>query len=261
MQKELEEELSQLKTSRSIDPDKITTLNAKAQGLKESAPHDALNIYRTLAMVVDNGRLFSSNEKLQYFTEASDLGWKLQELKWHFDRRAAELQREAGNLPLAGDQYERAAKSFIQEGLDNKNDWLMQFQMLREARICYEVSGYSDDASRCFIKGMKLRRDNAKTFRGKAKGWVSYIFWSWGESPLKVGIWGAVLIIFFAVSYYATGILTASCESKYDFTEALYFSIVTFTTLGYGDFSPALGIGRLLAAIEALSGIFSMLFP
>lgn len=35
--------------------------------------------------------------------------------------------------------------------------------------------------------------------------------------------------------------------------QALYLSVATFTTLGYGDFAP-LGVGRALAAIEALTG-------
>jgi len=35
----------------------------------------------------------------------------------------------------------------------------------------------------------------------------------------------------------------------------LYFSVVTFTTLGYGDIIP-LGISRLFAGIEALLGGF-----
>lgn len=34
----------------------------------------------------------------------------------------------------------------------------------------------------------------------------------------------------------------------------LYFSFVTMTTLGYGDFSPAGGLGRNLAVLEALIG-------
>ena len=34
----------------------------------------------------------------------------------------------------------------------------------------------------------------------------------------------------------------------------LYFSLVTLTTLGYGDLTPQTGLGKMLAATEALSG-------
>lgn len=39
-----------------------------------------------------------------------------------------------------------------------------------------------------------------------------------------------------------------------NFFEALYFCIVTFTTLGYGDLSP-IGMGRLIAALIVMSGL------
>ena len=38
------------------------------------------------------------------------------------------------------------------------------------------------------------------------------------------------------------------------FADALYFSIITFTTVGYGDLAPV-GWGRLVAALDALSGL------
>jgi len=37
---------------------------------------------------------------------------------------------------------------------------------------------------------------------------------------------------------------------------ALYFSYVTLTTVGYGDIIPASGAARMLAMIEAMSGMF-----
>jgi len=65
-----------------------------------------------------------------------------------------------------------------------------------------------------------------------------------------------VLIMFFssileamawACSYYYHGALE-------DFGDAMYFSIVTFTTLGYGDITLG-GEYRLFASFEAANGI------
>ena len=42
-----------------------------------------------------------------------------------------------------------------------------------------------------------------------------------------------------------------------DFFSALYMSVVTFSTLGYGDYRP-IGITRFFASIEALTGLILM---
>jgi hypothetical protein len=57
-------------------------------------------------------------------------------------------------------------------------------------------------------------------------------------------------IVIWAAAYLA---LVPVCELA-SFEEAVYFSFVTFTTLGYGDISLSEGY-RLLSGIEALNGI------
>jgi len=42
------------------------------------------------------------------------------------------------------------------------------------------------------------------------------------------------------------------------FSNCLYFSLITFTTLGYGDFRPLEGLGRFLTGSEAFIGAFMM---
>lgn len=71
---------------------------------------------------------------------------------------------------------------------------------------------------------------------------------------------GAATICVFAAFHANAGVFCATdiCGSAsgrfhYDFATAIYFSIVTFTTLGYGDFQPNPAL-RLLAAIQALFG-------
>ena len=43
-----------------------------------------------------------------------------------------------------------------------------------------------------------------------------------------------------------------------NFSDALYFSYVTMTSLGYGDISPAVPVSRVLAYLQAVAGAFYM---
>lgn len=77
----------------------------------------------------------------------------------------------------------------------------------------------------------------------------------WGDLALVLGE-VALLVVSFAAVYMSLGILD-NTQGKttviHDFWLSAYYSVVTFTTLGYGDYYPV-GIGRALAAIEAFVG-------
>ena len=64
-------------------------------------------------------------------------------------------------------------------------------------------------------------------------------------------------ILAFAFQYMASGILAATGEVNNSLRDCVYFSITTFTTLGYGDFRPQPHM-RLATSIEALFGMVSM---
>lgn len=69
---------------------------------------------------------------------------------------------------------------------------------------------------------------------------------------------GAITIFIFALVHSVHGIvytgpLAGTGSSRHDLADTIYFSVVTFTTLGYGDFQPSSGM-RGLAAVEALLG-------
>ena len=100
--------------------------------------------------------------------------------------------------------------------------------------------------------------------------WIGNMFFNlvagYGERPLRVLIWWVGIILGYSFIYYFyNGIYIrmanniASFNPK--FLEALYFSIVTFTTLGFGDLAPKPGFFQLFASFEALLGaIFMAMF-
>lgn len=63
-----------------------------------------------------------------------------------------------------------------------------------------------------------------------------------------------LLLVAFGAVYARFGIVEASTgEQVHDFGLSVYYSVVTFTTLGYGDFEPR-GVIRFMAALQALTG-------
>ena len=64
-------------------------------------------------------------------------------------------------------------------------------------------------------------------------------------------------ILAFALHYKSSGLIGATGEFIPDLSDAVYFSITTFTTLGYGDLQP-IESHRLTTSYEALAGMASM---
>src|SRR5205807_1918707 len=59
--------------------------------------------------------------------------------------------------------------------------------------------------------------------------------------------------VYFVLTLYGIGIIQQNRETI-TFFDCLYFSIVTFTSLGYGDIVPT-SYGRLAASLEVIRGL------
>lgn len=114
------------------------------------------------------------------------------------------------------------------------------------------------------MRRMQMPRFSIKRITSK----VIDIFCGYGEAPLRIVGISLAMILFCALLYSITGlnyqgeVLTfANQDSITDkvhlLFSCLYYSVVTFTTLGYGDFTPV-GISRAIAAIEAFTGSFTI---
>ncbi len=88
---------------------------------------------------------------------------------------------------------------------------------------------------------------------------VPHILASYSRATIIVVFtaWTALQVLTFACAYWHWGLLDPKDATVHDFASSLYFSIVTWTTLGYGDFKPIASL-RLLAGAEALFGYVHM---
>lgn len=94
------------------------------------------------------------------------------------------------------------------------------------------------------------------------------VFCGYGEEPIRVVLFSLLLIFCCAIAYFFLGVVSAGellqfqtsasfVEQLQLFGTCLYYSVVTFTTLGYGDITP-IGLSRLVAAVEAFTGSFTI---
>jgi hypothetical protein len=88
--------------------------------------------------------------------------------------------------------------------------------------------------------------------------WIDTLFKSRKSTSFvfSYGFFVMMTIFLFAGAYFAnpTDFAGAGFSEYMSFEDALYFSTMTFTTVGYGDISP-LGINKLISSFEAISGI------
>ncbi len=68
------------------------------------------------------------------------------------------------------------------------------------------------------------------------------------KHPILNLLIASVLIIFTGTNFY-------HFVEGLRWIEALYFSVITITTVGYGDFSPQTDVGKLFTIVYVLNGI------
>jgi uncharacterized protein YjbI with pentapeptide repeats len=130
--------------------------------------------------------------------------------------------------------------------------------------------------SRCFVNRQDIqleryrrRMKSASSFQRKMEfggRWlrarVSRVIFLYGESPWRVTGWSFASILVFAFLYPLGGWMYNTQEKIVTYASgpfpsvlgnSFYFSTVTFTSLGYGDFQPY-GFGRSLATVETALG-------
>ena len=142
-------------------------------------------------------------------------------------------------------------------------------EIYRNIRKAFEYKGLFEYAGHFFYKEMIMRRMQMPLFSyNRFFSRIVDLFSGYGENPVRVIIFSLALIFVFAIAYFILGVklgdeIIAINTSQtfsvnvYHFLQSLYFSVVTFTTLGYGDIVP-IGLSRLLSAIEAFTGSFTI---
>jgi hypothetical protein len=137
----------------------------------------------------------------------------------------------------------------------------------RLARTSWEKSGDLDRADEYYYLEMLAKRKaklhsrkrGLKKVVEKLEVWFEWLF---ADLTCKYGtdwkrpilLWLAAVNGVFPLLFWATKSVEG-ISSSLSFLDYEYFSIVTATTLGYGDYHP-FGVGRVIASAEAIFGMF-----
>jgi len=163
-----------------------------------------------------------------------------------------------------------AKKSLKDKSLEEAIDYFEQAEeVYRDLRKHSELEGIFTLSGDLIQKELTMRRmQMPKHSLKRLTSKVVDLFCGYGEAPLRIVGISMLLILFSAILYTFTGLnyqgeylvysSTQTAAENFDFfLSSLYYSVVTFTTLGYGDFTP-IGISRAIAAIEAFTGSFTI---
>jgi uncharacterized protein YjbI with pentapeptide repeats len=124
-------------------------------------------------------------------------------------------------------------------------------RLLREASLPESIRDYRIREKHT---RRKLALRESKYFR-----WVKLSFDRWtmlyGEGVGRVITVSMFVVLLFTGLYASFGEVASKPSNLF---QMLYFSIVTFTTLGYGDIQPATEVTQILAAVESFVGVLLM---
>ncbi|KXF82180.1 ion channel [Enterovibrio coralii] len=212
----------------------------------------------------DNGSLMKAdlhdaNIHCASFINCNLLGVKLTDTKIDNIKIGHTLQQEAeGRIAEKQRDMEKALDLYEQSE-----------EIYRDLRKASEAQGIFTMAGYFLQKELTMRRFQMPMYSTqRAMSKTVDLFCGYGESPIRVIFFSLALILLCAIIYFYMGIQYAgeyvgyaasqSLESNFwAFSDCLYYSVVTFTTLGYGDFIP-IGMSRLVAATEAFTGSFTI---
>lgn len=116
----------------------------------------------------------------------------------------------------------------------------------------------------------KLKIAEYDFIKAKSKGFKKYwmlidrLYWCYGQKPKRlISVMIMTIFLFaFLFSIFPANFKNGTMLDKpyyQNIYNSIYYSIVTFTTLGYGDISP-IGFAKIFAAIEAIFGAVSLGF-
>jgi uncharacterized protein YjbI with pentapeptide repeats len=152
---------------------------------------------------------------------------------------------------------------------DKNNEYQKAIRVYREYQQILKNNSLPDSARRFRVLEKHTKKDQCTSFWTKKGKQISSAIWLYGESWKRVLATTVLVISSYSIFYTYLGIGRAERlpdsltifemnigipDLIETFLTGLYFSILTFSTMGYGDLQPSGFIMKFLAGSEALLG-------
>lgn len=206
-----------------------------------------------------NAHLQSANLKETTLTNANLLEIKLDQAKllgihWGANKKI---------------KNETEADQFAQKNKSNKakEKYREAEEIYRNLRLHLNAAGLFEEASDFLYRELVVRRKQLPLY--SCKRFISKVIdllCGYGEKTARVLICALSLIFFISFIYFFSHLRFGEKilgytsnqtlkENVFEYSQCLYFSVVSFTTRGFGDITP-FGLSRIFASIEAFLGAF-----
>ena len=257
-----QEKILSAKNNPPVDPagDKARTLEREATRLREENKIDqAFEAYDRAALLYqDAGDDFKA--ALCYASAATcwniHAGWRPLHQAATRSHYGASAAMRAGHYDYARALFHEAAMLYEKEGdAEHYSECFMSTHGARQKAAlenfwkgkCTDIAGLEHKA--CV-------RERAKAFCIYAVSLLNGMIWGYGERPFRTFRTALGVMLGCSLIYWCSGLIAPMHDSKsaVGFFDSLYFSMVTFATVGYGDYVP-LGWVRGVAVLEGLLGI------
>jgi len=262
----------------------LTRIDLSESDLSGAVFNDALLSQASLyGTDLTNARLYGARMDGAHVSDHTDFGVRNQGgttraflLPWRgprpdvrYDERNPEYDRFAN--PESGEDM---------GGGETISDYTRAAAVYAEIERVAQENADSELASRSYLwrKDMQRRRYRSDEGRGNTRelgrwmwSWFANVFVRYGESPWRVTSIAGLVIAVCAILYHILDLIEYSTSPSQSallaavdgtppspvvtFLDAVYFSTLTFSTLGMGTFQPSGPLGRAIAIFETLSGV------
>jgi len=214
-----------------------------------------------------NSTLSGSNFERSKFSRANLFGTQLDGCAFYggiFGDSQINEETEFGSRCVYDTEYDtEPAADFDSERTNRLTKAAGQYRIIEQLA---RTNAFPDMVSKNFIRRQNIHREQHRE-RGRWGRWfratASKYVLEYGENPWRLIATGLIIVVGFGLLYPLVGgikpiggsPITASrvIEDPLLLAQSIYYSTLTFTTLGMGDFQPT-GLGRILTTLETSLG-------